>query len=200
MAARDLLRNNWPAITIAVTAAAIACMAIVMLRSMPPRMIVMATGPEGGFYYELGERYRAVLSKAGVEVRLIPTAGSPENLTLLLDARSGVSVALMQGGIVRAAGSSELESLGTVFYEPLWWFHRREIKSAGLAGLQGQKVSIGPQGSGTVFGEAPPISLQSSHANSYSRRQICMDSGTLVTFRRKIEGFGSWTRIAHYSS
>jgi TRAP transporter TAXI family solute receptor len=149
MAARDLLRNNWPAITIAVTAAAIACMAIVMLRSMPPRMIVMATGPEGGFYYELGERYRAVLSEAGVEVRLIPTAGSQENLALLLDPRSGVSVALMQGGIVRAAESSELESLGTVFYEPLWWFHRREIKAVGLAGLQGQKVSIGPEGSGT---------------------------------------------------
>jgi TRAP transporter TAXI family solute receptor len=149
MAARDLLRNNWPAITIAVTAAAIACMAIVMLRSMPPRMIVMATGPEGGFYYELGERYRAVLSEAGVEVRLIPTAGSQENLALLLDPRSGVSVALMQGGIVRAAESSELESLGTIFYEPLWWFHRREIKAVGLAGLQGQKVSIGPEGSGT---------------------------------------------------
>jgi TRAP-type uncharacterized transport system substrate-binding protein len=149
MAARDLLRNNWPAITIAVTAAAIACMAIVMLRSMPPRMIVMATGPEGGFYYELGERYRAVLSEAGVEVRLIPTAGSQENLALPLDPRSGVSVALMQGGIVRAAESSELESLGTVFYEPLWWFHRREIKAVGLAGLQGQKVSIEPEGSGT---------------------------------------------------
>jgi hypothetical protein len=55
----------------------------------------------------------------------------------------------MQGGIVRAADSSELESLGTVFYEPLWWFHRREIKAVGLAGLQGQKVSIGPEGSGT---------------------------------------------------
>ena len=52
MAVRDLLRNNWPAITIAVTAAAIACMAIVMLRTMPPRVIVMATGPEGGFYYD----------------------------------------------------------------------------------------------------------------------------------------------------
>ena len=87
MAARDLLRNNWPAITIAVTAAAIACMAIVMLRSMPPRMIVMATGPEGGFYYKLGERYRAVLSEAGVEVRLFPTVGSQENLALLLDPR-----------------------------------------------------------------------------------------------------------------
>ena len=33
----------------------------------------------------------------------------------------------MMGGW-RAADSSELESLGTVFYEPLWWFHRREIK------------------------------------------------------------------------
>jgi TRAP-type uncharacterized transport system substrate-binding protein len=147
MAARDLLRNNWPAITIAVTAA-IACMAIVMLRSMPPRMIVMATGPEGGSYYELGERYRAVLSEAGVEVRLIPTAGSQENLALLLDPRSGVSVALMQGGIVRAADSSELESLGTVFYEPLWWFHRREIKAVGLAGLQARRYRLGLKAAG----------------------------------------------------
>jgi TRAP-type uncharacterized transport system substrate-binding protein len=149
MAARDLLRNNWPAITVTVTAAAIACMAIVMLGSMPPRMIVMATGPEGGTYYELGERYRAELARSNVEVRLVPTVGSVENLSLLHDPHSGVSVALIQGGIIRAEDSAELESLGTVFYEPLWWFHRREIQAAGLAGLQGQKVSIGPEGSGT---------------------------------------------------
>jgi len=149
MAARDFLRHNWPAITISVTAAAIACAAIVMLRNMPPHLIVMATGPEGGAYYELGERYRAALAREGVEVRLVPTAGSVQNLALLRDPRSGVSVALMQGGIVKAGDSSELESLGTVFYEPLWWFYRREIQAVGVPGLQGQKISIGPEGSGT---------------------------------------------------
>jgi hypothetical protein len=37
-----------------VTAAAITGAAFVMLRSMPPHLIVMATGPEGDAYYEVG--------------------------------------------------------------------------------------------------------------------------------------------------
>ena len=125
MAARDILRNYWPAIAIAVTAAAIACAAVVVLRSMPPRKIVMATGPEGGAYSEVGKLYRAALGD-DVEVRLVQTAGSPENLAMLLDPHSGVSVALIQGGTVGAKDTSALESLGTLFYEPLWWFHRSE--------------------------------------------------------------------------
>ena len=149
MAAKDVLRNNWPAIAITVTAAAIACAAIVTLRSMPPRMIVMATGPEGGTYYEVGERYRVALARANVDLRLLPTAGSPENLALLLDPHSEVSVALIQGGIISTQDSSELESLGTVFKEPLWWFHKREIRAEGVDGLRGQKISIGSEGSGT---------------------------------------------------
>jgi len=149
MAARDFLRNNWPTITIAVTAVAIACAAIVMLRGMPPRVIVIATGAEGGAYYEFGKRYRTELAGASVEVRVVPTAGSVENLALLLDPHSGVSAALIQGGTVTAEDSSKLESLGTVFYEPLWQFRRREIAGEGLDGLRGRKISVGPEGSGT---------------------------------------------------
>jgi len=149
MLSRDVLRHNWPAITIGVTAVAIACAAIAMLRSMPPHMIVMATGPEGDADYEVGKRYRAALARANVEVRLVPTTGSVENHALLLDPHSGVSVGLIEGGIGGASDVSGLESLGTLFYEPLWWFHKREIRGVGVDGLRGQKVSIGPQGSGT---------------------------------------------------
>ena len=149
MAVRDALRHNWPAIAIAVTAAAIACAAVVMLRGMPPHTIVMATGPEGGAYYEFGKRYRAELAAAKVEVRLLATAGSLENLALLRDPHSGVNVALIQGGIVRADDSSGLETLGTVFYEPLWQFQTRELRDEGLGSLRGRKISIGPEGSGT---------------------------------------------------
>ena len=149
MPARDLLRHNWHAITIAVTVVAIACAALVMLRSMPPHLIVMATGPEGGTYHEVGERYRSALARENVEVRLVPTPGSVENLAMLVDPRSAVSVALIQGGIAGAGNVSELESLGTVFYEPLWWFRRREIQSVGIDGLVGRRISIGAEGSGT---------------------------------------------------
>ena len=149
MAAKDFLRNNWPAVTIAMTAAAIACAAVVILNTLPPRTITMVTGPEGGAYYEIGERYRAALARAGVEVRLVPTAGSLENIALLRDPHSGASVGLIQGGTVGEEPPAELESLGTVFYEPLWLFQKREPGKTPLDRLRGGRISIGPVGSGT---------------------------------------------------
>lgn len=149
MSARHFLQSNWQSIAIAVTVAAVACAFLVIWLSMPPHAIVMATGPEGGTYYELGERYRTVLARSGVEVRLVPTAGSVENLAKLLDPRSGVSLALMQGGIAGTRAASELESLGTMFYEPYWWFRRVDVEGVGVASLRGRKISIGPEGSGT---------------------------------------------------
>ena len=149
MAARDFLRNNWPAITVAVTAAAITVAGGVMLLSIPPRTIGMATGALGGAYYEFGNRYRDELARANVAVRVVQTAGSPENLALLHDPHSGVSAALVQGGTINPEDSSELESLGTVFYEPLWLFRRSEVAGGGLDGLRGRKIAIGPDRSGT---------------------------------------------------
>jgi TRAP transporter TAXI family solute receptor len=149
MRTRDFLRRHWPTITITVTIAAIALAVIAILRNMPPHRIVMATGPEGGTYYEVGKRYQAALAREGVEVQLVPTLGSVENLAMLRDPHSGVSVALIQGGIATGENTSGLESLGTVFYEPLWWFRRHEIQDIGVDGLRGRKISIGPEGSGT---------------------------------------------------
>src|SRR5262245_44899538 len=149
MPARHFLRQHWPTVTIAVTAAAIGCAAIVMFSNMPPHRIVMATGPESSAYYEDGKRYRAALAKAGVEVQLLPTVGSVETAALLRDPHSGVSVGLIQGGVIGAANTAGLESLGTLAYEPLWWFHRRENHGVGADGLRGRKIAIGPPGSGT---------------------------------------------------
>ena len=96
-----------------------------------------------------GRRYRAALARANVDVQLVQTAGSVENRALLRDPHSGVSVALIEGGVGTEANSTELQSLGTVFYEPLWWFYKREIDGVGADGLRGRRVSIGPEGSGT---------------------------------------------------
>jgi TRAP-type uncharacterized transport system substrate-binding protein len=129
-------------------AAAIALAAIAMLSNMPPRMILMATGPEGGAYYELGKRYRAELENEGVKVQLVPTAGSLENRGLLLDRYSKVSGALMQGGTMSTGDSSELASLGTLFYEPLWWFRRREIHVEGVSVSSAKSYRLDPRVAG----------------------------------------------------
>jgi TRAP transporter TAXI family solute receptor len=148
MALKEFLRSNWHLLTIALSAGVIVCAAVFLLSTMPPHSIAMATGPEGGGYYEIGRQYQELLARSGVELRLVPTAGSLENLALLRDPKSGVDIALVQGGSIgKAAG--ELESLGTLFYEPLWIFHRGGMEGATLAALRGRKVSIGPVGSGS---------------------------------------------------
>jgi TRAP transporter TAXI family solute receptor len=148
MAVKEFLRSNWHVVTIALTAGAIVCAAIFVLRTMPPRSIAMATGPAGGAYHVIGRQYQALLARTGVGLRLVATAGSVENLALLRDPHSGVNIALLQGGTVgKAAG--ELESLGTLFYEALWIFHRGGLEGETLAALRGRKVSIGAVGSGS---------------------------------------------------
>ncbi|MEA2904146.1 MAG: hypothetical protein QOI12_1533 [Alphaproteobacteria bacterium] len=144
---RHLERSRWPLFAMVVTGVAILAAVVVLVWTLPPRTIMMATGAEGGAYHEIGKQYRDILARAGVELRLVSTGGATENLALLRDKR--VSVGLVQGGIAGEQDASQLESLGTVFYEPLWLFHRSELRGLGLDVLRGRKVSVGPEGSGT---------------------------------------------------
>jgi TRAP-type uncharacterized transport system substrate-binding protein len=82
MAVREFLRSNWHVVTAIVTAGAIVYAAVFLLSTMPPRSITMATGPQGGGYYEIGRQYQELLARTGVELRLVATAGSVENLAL----------------------------------------------------------------------------------------------------------------------
>jgi TRAP transporter TAXI family solute receptor len=136
-------------IAVAALIVAVLWVAIAALRPMPPRTVTMATGPEGGAYYEVGKRYRELLAHQGIELRLLPTAGSVENLARLRDQQSNVDVGFLQSGMTSRKDSPGLESLGTVFYEPLWFFYRTEYRTKGIQGLRGKKISIGPEGSGT---------------------------------------------------
>ena len=115
--------------------------------TLPPRTVTMATGAAGGANHELGLRYRDILARSGVRLRLVNTTGSLDNLARLRDRRSGVQVGLIQGGTTTKDESPQVESLGTVFFEPLWVFYRSEI-GRGIEAFRGRRVSIGPEGSG----------------------------------------------------
>lgn len=137
------------AIVLTVIAAAAIWWAMAVLSPMPPRMVLMATGPQGGAYGEWGARYHEILARKGFDLRLLPTAGTLENLDRLRDPRSGVGVAFVQAGLTTAADSPDLLSLGTISYEPLWFFYRDVPRGRPYNDLLGKRLSIGPQGSGT---------------------------------------------------
>jgi TRAP transporter TAXI family solute receptor len=118
------------------------------LRPIPPRTLTMTTGMEGGSFAVLGERYRQVLARDGIQLRLLASSGSVENLTRLKDESKAVEVGFVQGGIGKAEPASKLVSLGSVFYSPLWVFSRGQDKLDDLSQLKGKRINIGPEGSG----------------------------------------------------
>lgn len=117
-----------------------------LLRPTPPRSVAMAIGPEGSFDAEVGKRYREILARDGIELRLVPSAGAVESIARLRDAKSGISIAIIPGGISNREQSPELVSLGTVYYEPLWLFSRgQHLESHDQ--FRNLRISIGPEGS-----------------------------------------------------
>jgi TRAP-type uncharacterized transport system substrate-binding protein len=140
--------------------AAIAWAVFVVGHALPPRHVVMTTGPEGGAYRELGERYRRILAREHVRLELRPSLGNVENLQRLKDRRSGVSVGFVNGGLTNETDSPGIVSLGTIAYYPLWIFCRGSKDAGRLTELRGKKVSIGPEGGGTR-----PVVLEFLKAN-----------------------------------
>ncbi len=115
----------------------------------PPSRVIMSTGAEDGAYHAFAQRYRAALARAGVELVLQPSAGAVQNLERLRDPASGMSVALVQGGLADPEAIGGLVSLGAVAYEPVWVFHRAGIRLERFGDLARLRVAAGAPGSGT---------------------------------------------------
>src|SRR4026207_1900081 len=69
------------------------------VRPAPPAKIVITTGVKAGAYYAFAEAYRHVLARSHIKLEVRPSADSVENLALIRNERSGVDLALLQGGI-----------------------------------------------------------------------------------------------------
>lgn len=123
----------------------------------PPKRILMATGTEGGSYQMLAKKYVDYFAKKGVTLELVPSRGAQENIARLSDRKDPVQAAFVQAGIHNPAGIAGILSLGSVAYEPIWFFYRGpaldasdfHLQSDRLKKLLSMKTSIGDVGSGT---------------------------------------------------
>jgi TRAP-type uncharacterized transport system substrate-binding protein len=133
----------------------------------PPKRVVIATGPADGAYYQFAQEYAKVFEANGLTLEVRQTAGSVENYQLLQDDASGVSVAIVQGGVAPRETKIPLQGIASLYVEPVWVFYRAELdkRPAGatgsasgsaaagrepqLADLRGKRIAVGPEGSGT---------------------------------------------------
>lgn len=127
--------------------------------SAPPRTLTILTGPPGSsfdryaHFVEGGnpdaKTYDKILGDRGINLRVLPSGGSLDNLKRLAAGDGGADIAFVQGGLVGEKVPSHLVSLGSVAYQPLWIFYRSATPIQRLSELAGKRIGVGAKGSGT---------------------------------------------------
>ena len=158
---RDLLATAWPIVLITAIGFVVAYQ---FVQPAPPSRMTISTGGETGAYYAYAKRYAELLAANGITLEIKTSAGSQENLERVK--KGEADIAFVQGGIQETLGSDEesnLRSLGSVSYEPVWVFYRNTTRLDKLHQLDGQRIAVGEEGSG-IRG----LALQLLEANEIS--------------------------------
>jgi uncharacterized protein len=149
---RDLVVTGGPFIVLVL---ALIALAYWMVRPQPPHTLVMATGPANSDYDKFGQQYQSFLAKHGIKVQLRQSEGSRKNFEELTRDGGDVMVGIVREGtadvteVSDEVASTSLVSLGRLFYEPIWLFHRDSLKIDSLVDLRDRNINIGPLGGGT---------------------------------------------------
>ncbi|GJL53987.1 MAG: hypothetical protein NPIRA02_11190 [Nitrospirales bacterium] len=142
----SLLKSSGLAVFIALTGFVLAYQ---FVEPAPPKIMTLATGSATGAYHAFGLAMQEILADNDIELKLHNSAGSDDNAALL--AEGTVDIALMQGGtpVDSVPGGKQLRALASLYYEPLWMFHRIDPAPVKLSELAGRRVNRGIPGSGT---------------------------------------------------
>jgi len=139
-------------------------LAIVIIKPGPQGRIVLAAGGGGGAYQQLAETWKRELARFGVRLELRTDLQGLDALQALAADNGRIDGGLLKGGLAgslqgRLATASErdlhdkqvsqLQSVGRLFYEPIWIFYRGPNLVRSLGEFKGQRIMVGTPESGT---------------------------------------------------
>lgn len=130
-----------------VLAAIVLFVAYQFVEPAPPYTLKIATAGESGAYHKFGLKYQRLLEKKGIDLVVVPSSGSVQNLELLRE--RNVDAAFVQGGVGSAYQNPDVKGLASLYLEPLWIFTRSADVPQRISDLAGLKLAVGPEGSGT---------------------------------------------------
>ncbi|TLS76867.1 TAXI family TRAP transporter solute-binding subunit [Mariprofundus erugo] len=111
----------------------------------PPSHITIATGQPDGAYARFASQLKEQLAHQGITADIQYSAGSLDNIARLQQGKA--DIAYVQSGL--ADNSSGLESLGSMYDEPLWIFLANGVHATLLRDMKGLRLATGQSGSGS---------------------------------------------------
>ncbi|MDX8396686.1 MAG: TAXI family TRAP transporter solute-binding subunit [Mariprofundaceae bacterium] len=113
----------------------------------PSSNLRFSAGQKDGAYYAYAKRYQSLLKNSGINVEILESSGSLENIERLQ--QDSADIAFVQSGTTPQQNQADLASLGSMYHEPLWIFVRPDLNIHYISDLKGKKIAIGLKGSGT---------------------------------------------------
>ena len=114
----------------------------------PKKELTIAAGSKNGTYFKIAQKYKKLLEKENVTVYILETKGSLHNTQLLQEKKADIG--FVQSGILNENNNKNIQSLASIYYEPLWVFYKNEGYQINyIIELIGKKIAIGSTGSGT---------------------------------------------------
>ncbi|MFZ4120161.1 MAG: TAXI family TRAP transporter solute-binding subunit [Caulobacterales bacterium] len=143
--------RNWKTwLALGVGAALLFAIAISVIGPAPPKSVRIASGTAGGAYASAADVFADALRAEGIEVVVLETAGSMENLARLqAKDDTAVDIALVQSGIATLSETTGVDTLGALFVEPVWLFTLLPSEAPDVQSVAGARVATGAAGSGS---------------------------------------------------
>jgi len=91
--------------------------------SAPPSTLTITSGPAGSIFRMNAEKYRDILARSGVKLKILSSEGSRENLERLTNPAFPVDIGFVQGGVADGIDVNRVVSLGSISHEPLLVFY-----------------------------------------------------------------------------
>jgi uncharacterized protein len=120
--------------------------------------LTIATGPNNGSYFQIAQDIKNVAAKEGIDIQVIPSKGSLENIDLLGSGK--VDLAIVQLDALRFVSDVLKHDAGKDLFDKIKVVlnlypeeihiitNKKEIHT--FYNLEGKRVSVGPQGGGTA--------------------------------------------------
>lgn len=122
----------------------------------PPQVYTLASGGPQGVYFPLAQGIAAVAHKAGVEIRVLPSEGSKQNLAWLSEGRADLALTqsdtawdAYKGRASFLRPLTSLRAIASLYTEAIHILVHRPLYIHRLEDLRGKRIAVGPAGSGT---------------------------------------------------
>ena len=138
-----------PRLSLAVFTLVLALVLVGVYTAKPPNALTMEVGPVGGSYFENAQRYKEILARQGIDLRIVSKPNSMEIINDVADPGAGIDVGFIAQDVHDTRNVS-LRTIGLIQMQPLFIFAKAQAgRRMSLDDLRGQRIVMPPSNSAT---------------------------------------------------